>query len=216
MGYEMIEENTKTELDLKKREKLIDELLVFMKNEIEQQGATIKNFTFNFMFFCSKEDCDDLPDKQILEGEHLTKYKMVSHVNNKEFDIIFKCCITHEYIDRMFRGREYSEIRLTNKGMARANSVEKSTIYESKQDNSNSYTFTGPINAENIQIGNNNTQNIEKIINNLKKEVEKIDATDEEKNQAKDIINKFFSNPIVSAVISGATGAGIRILTGGM
>lgn len=211
-----MQENTKIEMDLKNKEKLIDELLVFMKNAIENEGLTIKLASFNFRLPHTEKYLGNTPDYDVPEGEHLTSFKKLTNIQNEEFDIVFKCCLTHEFIDKMYCGDEYTDIQLTNKGMARANSVEKATIHEAKTNNSNSYTFTGTINAGNLQIGDNNTQNIEKIINNLKNEIEKTNATNEEKNNAKNLIDKFFSNPIISAVISGATSATIKALMGGL
>lgn len=197
----MTAENTIAEITASRKDELVNALLVYMKNDMENSGKTIKLSVFNFRL--SKP-----------EGNDLKLLKLVVDITDKEFDVVMKSCMTHEYIKKMCCGTDYDYIQLTNTGFARAKSVEKAKHH--KPQETQQITFNGTINAGNLQIGNNNTQNIENVINNLLNEIEKTNATDEEKKEAKNLVSSFFNNPIVSSVISTTANAAIAILAEGM
>ena len=183
-----------------RKEELIDALLLYMKNECESLGRPIKGCMFNFSI--------------INEENHRQLFKKITNFSDEEFEKIFNICKTNEYIKKYCTGHDsYDYILLTEKGSARANSAEKAKYYK-PQEQKAAMDFSGAtINA--LQIGDNNTQNIETVINNLIDKVEKSEATPEEKNKAIESIKNFFFNPIISDVISGTTGAIVKTLIGG-
>lgn len=89
------------------------------------------------------------------------------------------------------------KIYLTEEGLARAVSAVKRQYYK-PQEIAPTNVFNGNIQAENLQIGNNNTQNIENIKDIIIKEINKSNATKEEKNNAMNAVTNFFNNPVVS------------------
>jgi len=203
----MQHEAQKINISHERKEELINALLIYMKNDMEHAGHTLKIAMFDFSL--------SYPDEIIPEGKDLANFKQIANIDDSEFDIIIKTCKTHGYLKNMYTGGGYNGIQLTEKGFSRATSTEKAQYYK-PQEQISPITINGSINATHMQIGNNNTQNIETIINNLIEEVEKSDATPEDKNKATELINCFFANPIISSVISGATGAGVTSLLGGM
>ena len=210
-----MDNKTQQNLPFERKEELINSLLMYMKNDIESTGDTIKSAMFNFSFSYTEKYFGDHPDEIISEGNDLKAFKEIINISDDEFDVVFKTCKTHGYLKNMFCGGGNNGIQLTEKGLSRATSKEKAEYYK-PQEQPSSITINGPINTTHMQVGNNNTQNIETIINNLIDEVKKSNATPEDKNKALELINCFFANPIISSVISGVTGAGVTSLLGGI
>ena len=107
----------------KKRDKFVDELLVFMKKEIEKTGCLVDGLRFDFKFaengyYVSGEGYQE-PD-----GIHLQSFKKGTKIQNEEFTIVLNYCNTHKYIT----GRQEGSI-LTDKGIARANSIENAPVF---------------------------------------------------------------------------------------
>ncbi|EKE02604.1 MAG: hypothetical protein ACD_20C00357G0027 [uncultured bacterium] len=206
-------EKERINLDLSRKEELIDVLLVYMKNDLENSGNTVKSSIFNFAL-SRTEEYMGVKEEIVPEGNNLTLFKQIIEITDNEFEIVIKSCMTHEYIEKMYCGSDYNDIQITNKGFARANSVEKAKNY--KPQKTSQITFNGPINASSLQIGNNNTQNIENTINNLINEIEKANITEKEKNEAKSLVGKFFNNPVISSILSTTANTLITKSLGGM
>ncbi len=110
----------------KERDKFVDKLLVFMKNEIEKHGRTISGVWFNFKFAESGYYMGG-DEYQEPDGEDLKNFKNETKIQNEEFTTVLNYCNTHNYLEGM---QERTE--LTDKGMARANSVENAPSFWNK------------------------------------------------------------------------------------
>lgn len=108
------------------RDKFVDKLLVFMKKELEKTGRPIKGIWFDFKF-AEKGYYMGGDEYQEPDGTHLQNFKNETRITNEEFTTILNYCNTHKYIT----GRQESSI-LTEKGMARANSVENAPSFWKK------------------------------------------------------------------------------------
>lgn len=197
----MQNETQQNNMSFERKEELINELLLYMKNAMESKGETIKGYMFDFSL--------------IYENNDRQMFRKIINFSDEEFEKIFNSCKSHEYIRKRCSGNnDYNWMLLTEKGLTRANSFEKAKYYKPQEQKAAIDLSGATIKA--LQIGNHNTQNIQTIINDLIDEVKKSDATPEDKNKAIELINYFFANPIISSVISGATGAGVTSLLGGM
>lgn len=114
-----------------KTEKIIDNILCFMKQEIEKAGAQPETVSFDFSFsrnekyFNGKEEI--IPDGEDLQ----TLKKHYPKVKNNSWDKVLKLCLTHQYIDEAPCESNHKKIRITDKGMARAVSVSKQAPFKS-------------------------------------------------------------------------------------
>lgn len=61
--------------------------------------------------------------------------------------------------------------------------------------------------SQNIQIGDHNAQNVINVMQSLVSEIEKADATPEQKAQALKHLQTFLAHPLVASITGGATGA---------
>lgn len=61
--------------------------------------------------------------------------------------------------------------------------------------------------AQSVQIGDFNTQNVINSIHALKNQIEASSATPEEKEEAKSLLSKFLSHPLVGSILGAAAGA---------
>lgn len=183
------------------KEEMIDKFVCFMKDELEKDGYKISQAHFNFALSYTAKYYNH-PDKLIKEGADLTKFKNICKISDEEFKTIINSCLTNDLV-KEFGGneRDYGVIQLTEKGLARANCVEKGKDFKPMAN----YVINGNINAGNLQIGNNNNQNIENAISQILGEIDKMDASEEQKKEAKGLLQKFVEHPIISGIISGIT-----------
>lgn len=61
--------------------------------------------------------------------------------------------------------------------------------------------------AQSVQIGDHNTQNIINSFQELKNKIESSDATPEQKEEARSLLAKFISHPLVTSLLGAAAGA---------
>lgn len=183
------------------KEEMIDKFVCFMKDELEKDGYKISQAHFNFALSYTEKYYNH-PDELIEEGADLTKFKNICKVSDEEFKTIINSCLTNDLV-KEFGGneRDYSIIQLTEKGLTRANCVEKGKDFKPMAN----YVINGNINASNLQIGNNNNQNIENAISQILGEIDKMDASEEQKKEAKGLLQKFVEHPIISGIMSGIT-----------
>ena len=190
-------------LSQEKKDKYLEKLLIFMKNQIEQVGTSVyARVRFQF------KNQDETP-----AGEDRIEFLSKNKITNKEFDMILNYAITFKFIEPIYLRMPYNQMVITDEGMDRAISVERAT-YKSAVADSTSITFNGPVNATNLQAGNNNVQNINNTFYYLIDEIKKSDASEEEKKTALTKLKDFLSNPIVSGVTSNCVTEIIKSLTG--
>jgi len=80
-----------------------------------------------------------------------------------------------------------------------------STVKESKQQKEEKMATNTilHINNSNVQVGDGNVQNIVNSFNELVKEIDESQSTQEEKEVAKSLLNSLVSNPTVASVLGG-------------
>ena len=178
----------------KSNEDKIDILLIFMKDVIEASGRTHKLSVFNFN----------------QDGEEFLEFQKQSSFSKEEVTSIMKVCFSRRYIKhRSMRGDDI--VQITDDGYGRAISVEKAKNYkpEPQQQNFNIGNIHGP-----TQIGNHNTQNVEGAIKYIIDGIDKSDATEEQKAEAKGLLQKALEHPVVSSAIGSSIGAVLTMLGG--
>ena len=99
-----------------KREKIIDELLCYMRDEVVAAGSNINTTHFYFLFDDNDKGNNDLINLQ-------KKIK----VDDEMIKSILRECVTDDYIKRFSADEEYKFLSITDKGMARAKSVQLSS-----------------------------------------------------------------------------------------
>lgn len=183
------------------KEETIDKLLCFMKNALEENGCRINEMSFNFALSYTEKYFNSEPTV-IPEGEDLTQFKKLYSISDEDFQKAINCCITHNLIK--YRGigeRNFEGVFLTDKGFTRADCVEKEKNFKPAHSE---YVFNAPVNANNLQIGNNNNQNIENAISQIINEIDNMNAPKEQKTEAKSLLKRFLDSPIISKIVSGA------------
>lgn len=90
------------------KDKLIDTLLIFRKDEIEKRGLTLDRLTFNFSL-SETQKYFNAEDEILPEGEDLTAFKKLSGISNEDFQTIINICQTHEYVENKFVGFTYKK-----------------------------------------------------------------------------------------------------------
>ena len=58
-----------------------------------------------------------------------------------------------------------------------------------------------------VQIGNDNVQNISNVFKFMIEQIDKLNATSEEKHSAKEMLKKFIEHPLVNTILGTAGGA---------
>lgn len=98
-----------------KQEKVLNDLLIFMKNKAEKNGASLDMSRCNFS---SKNELGNA------EGEDLIVFKKEYKYKNNEIILqSLKKAITDVYIKHTVIDKLYSALSLTNSGAARAESL---------------------------------------------------------------------------------------------
>ncbi len=197
-------------LSPKQKDEYLNQLLVYMKNDLEAKGiSNPKHLTFNFES-AKLEKYFNADDKEIPAGEDRIDFLSKHQISDEEFNIVLNFAITHKFIANLYRG--YKTLYITEDGIDRAMSVERAT-YKPAVGDSTQITFNGPVNATNLQAGNNNTQNISNTFYQLIDEIKRSNTTEEEKKTALTMLKDFINNPIISGIISGSAVELMKFLT---
>ena len=178
----------------KTKDELINMLLKFMNDDIELNGHTTRTCEFNFN-----------PD-----GEDYLSFKKGNDLADSEIVAAINLCRSREYVEHTCMG-DGNLLRITTDGQGRAISNEKAKKYkpEPTQQNFNIGNIHGP-----TQIGNHNTQNVEGAIKYIIDEINKSDATDDQKAEAKGLLQKAIEHPVISSTIGSSAGALLTMLGG--
>ncbi len=177
-------------MDRSEKEKWLDKLLVFMNDEVEKYGHGVKNVFFNFS-----------------EGqEDFNLFNAIAPIMFSDFSEVMKIAISRKYVERRtWGGGEFGDLILTESGQGRAISIinqNKSVIENSGNINIGTFTSNGV-----AQIGHNNIMNIENMLLNLIEQIEKSDATEEQKKEAKSKLKAFIEHPLVNTLLGATVGA---------
>lgn len=117
-----------------KLEKYLDELLIFMADEIEKNAGTTKTIEFNFSFeFIEKYFNAD--DERFEDGKDLKELKKIINIKDNELikKVLMKA-INEELIKRtVIGGREFSKIQLTDNGFRKSKAIKLNKIENNKK-----------------------------------------------------------------------------------
>ena len=181
-------------MENKEKEDLIDKLLVFMNDDIEEKGVLLNQVSFDFQE----------------NGEDLLNYSNLNKITNEITIAIYNSCISRGYLKRKLAYRDY-EILITEEGQGKAiSSKNKNNEFLSK--------ISGDINIGTInssgqfQVGHSNSQQYEIKLKNLIEEIDCSNNSQEEKKQAKQALKNFINQPIVTAILGAATGSLLSLL----
>ncbi|PNU19848.1 hypothetical protein C2E25_10475 [Geothermobacter hydrogeniphilus] len=185
-------------MDKQQKEALMDELLVFMNEEIESSGNIINVVRFDF---------ND-------QGEDAINYMNKAGLSYEQLLPVLNTCFSRKYITQKVIGAgKYGAAQLTEEGQGRAISVEAAKHALPKQQGSNGVVI-GELHAyAPAQIGNNNTQNIENVFTTIIEKIDQADASDAEKQEAKSRLRAFLEHPLTNTAL-GLSPAVIQALGG--
>lgn len=196
-------------LSLEQKENYVDELLVFMKNKLEEKGVSLKAFTFDFHLSCGYLNESNEKHK---EGVDLSDFKNITPIEDRDFQSVMNYCFTNQYVKRLYMGKiKFDNVMLTESGFARAKSVLGAKHKKPTVDNAPNISI-GVVSGDNVQIGNNNIQNVTNTFQYLIKEISESEANDEEKKNALSKLKDFVCNPVVSKILSSGVVEAIKKL----
>lgn len=173
-------------------ETVIDHLLIFMNSEIEAQGVPIQSMFFDFE--PGKSDYNDFYHRYSYETQQIIQ--------------AIKSSISRGYIEKMTLGGDHLDsLTLTTRGQARAMSVTLEKENERPQNASAATIVINTLNSHgNTQVGNGNIINIGALSKELLDKLQSINAPENEKEEARDIISRFFEHPLVCSILGGIVG----------
>ena len=170
-------------------EKNIDSVLSFMANVLEEHGATIQTYTFEFN-----------PGQP-----EFVKFMQNAQISPEALEQTLKVCYARKLVSfRSIGSRGFGSVSLTEEGQGRGLSA--------KLGKNRSYELGAAMQITNLnihgqaQVGNGNIQNINNVFAQLQQQIELADAPVEQKEEAKNLISKVMEHPLVCAVIGGITG----------
>lgn len=175
------------------KERAIDTLLVMMNDEVENEGETVRTCTFNLA-----------NDKGII-----TKFGSMDRLLET-----IKVSVSRGFIKYLYLGHgNFDGIQLTEEGQGRAISVINA---KPKNEESDSKYSIGTVNNYNssMQIGDNNTQNIDNAIKLIIHEIEKSNYPEPQKQEAKNLFGKFIEHPLTQTLLNSATAIGAALIGG--
>ena len=186
-------------MDKKEREALMDELLIFTNDEVENLGLTINTVSLNFE----------------AEGEDALKFIENSGVSFENLAAALNACINRGYLKPMvMTAQKYCALMLTDEGQGRAISAEQAKHSPASQQNSGNIHI-GTLNANGAtQIGNYNTQQIENVFTSIIEQIEKSNAPEAEKQEIKSRLKAFLEHPLAGTIV-GLVPEAIKALCGG-
>ena len=164
-------------------EEWVDKIVVDMEECLEQKGSLPEEMAFHF----NESDCIKLA------------------LTQEQLDIAINKAVSLGYVKEAI-WIKYGSYALTEEGRARARSC---MLRKNNGETGHSVVINGD-NA-NVQVGNNNIQNISNVFKFMIEQIEKSDATNEEKHGAKKSLKKFIEHPLVNTIL-GTTGGALTSL----
>jgi len=159
-------------------EEWVDKIVVEMEECLEQKGSLLKDTRFYF------NDSD------------YTKLALTQ----EQLDIAINKAVSLGYIREDVWGRNDTYL-LTEEGRARARSC---MLRKNEGETGHPVIINGD-NA-NVQVGNNNVQNISNVFKFIVEQIDKSNATNEEKRSAKENLKKFIEHPLINTILGTAGG----------
>lgn len=187
-------------MEINVSEDLIDKLLIYMNNSIEEVGSKLSQFDFGF----EKNEGEhhrNLELKPALESTGINDINVLHKIINK--------CVARGFIKRRYGGTTYFGLQLTEEGQGRALSAQLQKENKNPEEQGTIYNI-GTLNAHgNTQIGNNNqqTNTIEKGIMELFNVLEKAKVDEKEVNGLKEKLKNILKHPAVTTLIGASISA---------
>lgn len=166
----------------KESEEWVDKIVVEMEMCLERKGSLLKETYFQF----NDSDCAKLA------------------LTQEQLDVALNKAVSLGCIEKDIWGRD-NTYSLTEEGRARARSC---MLRKNDGEMGRSIVVNGD-NA-NVQVGNNNVQNISNVFRFVIEQIDKSNATNEEKCSAKEHLKKFIEHPLVNTILGTVGG----VLTG--
>lgn len=170
-------------------EKSIDSILIFMTNVLEEHGATIQTYEFEFN-----------PGQP-----EYAKFMQDSHFGAEVLEQALKACYARKLITfRSIGSQGFDSVGLTEEGQGRGLSA--------KLGKDRSYELGAAMQITNLnihgqaQVGNGNIQNISNVLTQLQQQIEIADAPAEQKEEVKGLLARLMEHPLVCSVLGGIAG----------
>lgn len=165
-------------------EEWVDKIVVEMEVCLERKGSLLKETYFQF----NDSDCAKLA------------------LTQEQLDVALNKAVSLGCIEKDIWGRD-NTYSLTEEGRARARSC---MLRKNEGETGHSVIINGD-NAS-VQVGNNNIQNISNVFKFIIEQIDKSNATSEEKRSAKESLKKFIEHPLVNTVFGTVGGALANLL----
>lgn len=172
-------------MNKEQRDELIDDLLVFLNEEVEKKGRKPNVVRFDFV-----EDDQWRPE-----------YLAITDGNADALEVAVNTCLSRGLLKHVTRRGKYLNLVLTEEGQGRALSV------DAARQKPQPKIPTGDIHIRTLhasgatQIGHGNTQNIESIVQSWVDAIDKAEGTPAEKEEAKSLLLKFLEHPLTQTAI---------------
>jgi hypothetical protein len=165
-------------------EEWVDKIVVEMEVCLERKGSLLKETYFQF----NDSDCAKLA------------------LTQEQLDVALNKAVSLGCIEKDIWGRD-NTYSLTEEGRARARSC-----MLRKNDGKLGHSVIVNGDNANIQVGNNNVQNVSNVFKFIIEQIDKSNATSEEKRSAKESLKKFIEHPLVNTVFGTVGGALANLL----
>ena len=161
-------------------EEWVDKLVVGMECSLEKDGVpSLKNR----VFYYGESTCQEL------------------NLTQEQVNVAINKSVALGLIEKFALNRN-NGYRLTEEGRARARSC---MLRKNDGETGHSVIING--NNANVQIGNDNVQNISNVFKFMIEQIDKSNATKDEKRGAKEYLKKFIEHPLVNTILGTAGGA---------
>ena len=185
-------------MDIENTEKIINELLIFMNDEVEAKGYGVHLVRFNFA-----------------EGkEHAATFCESKSYSLEDVHRTLRICTSRGYVEQKVMGApEFGYLNLTKAGQGRGLS---SKLGGERTNAPAPGTQIGTLNVHGpTQVGNGNTQNFEDFFNHIIKQIDNATASDEDKAELKNLLQRFLEHPLTTSIAGGVAGGLAGSLIGG-
>lgn len=165
-----------------------------------------------FLEFCVRYDVaagNGIPDKPY----RFSFYSSLNPLEQRNLESALNELIDAELLSSPQAPKIISEIKLTQEGenyiYSSAFADGDSPVKKASKQSHMTINNINITNSQNVQVGDGNSMNVVNNIKGLVDEIDKSDATPEEKSRAKLNLWKFTEDPLISGLLSGA---GIEVI----
>ena len=179
-------------MNKEQREQMIDKLLVHLNDQVEEMGGPIGCVRFDF------QSAEDQWDKESLA---------LLNTDVEGLQRTLNACLSRGYLKHSYMTQLCVGIVLTEEGQGRAISVDAAKRNPQPALVASSPIHIGTVNSNGAtQIGHGNVQNAENVIQAWLKQIDAVEAPQEQKDEAKGLLRKFIEHPLVNTCLGIAGG----------